>query len=199
MTHDARREFYVTAITILENAQLSFSLLRDQLVDLSWWESKVGAVSDAKRMSVMKEFALMVKWFTFHTLAMAVDETLGAVQRAAPNVFHIFGHPTLKKTYTKVLEVTGKQELKPFLDVLRETRNTIHTNGIYSQPGVNSRSYMVNGEEFKFEFGRILEWFHDQRLIWFADNIAVTMNTIIKSSEVSTINNCPRGFPRNSR
>lgn len=118
LTHDARREFYVTAITVLENTQLSFSLLRDQLTDLSWWKAKVEAVSDEKRMSVIKEFVLMVKWFTFHTLAMAVDETLGAIRRAAPNVFHICRHPTLKKIYTKILEVTGKQELKPFLDVL---------------------------------------------------------------------------------
>ena len=173
--------------------------MRDQLTDLSWWEAKVEAVSDEKRMSVIKEFVLMVKWFTFHTLALALDETFGAIRRAAPNVFSICGHPTPKKIYTKILEVTGKQELKPFLDVLGEARNTIHTNGVYSEPGVDSRSYMVGGEEFKLEFGKVLKWFNDQRLIWFADKIAVTVNTIIKSPEVSAIDHCPRGFSRNGR
>ena len=79
-SHDARRECFVTLITLLENAQLSTLFLTHNLQDEEWWEAHMTAVSAEKKTSVRREYEIMVRWFTFHGLAMTVEETLRAVE-----------------------------------------------------------------------------------------------------------------------
>ena len=63
LKHEARREFFVTIVTLLENSQLSYVLLRDHLTDDTWWSERLNDARDDKRNSVLHEYAIMVKWF----------------------------------------------------------------------------------------------------------------------------------------
>lgn len=191
-THDARREFFVTVQVILESAQLSYVFMRDYLTNATWWDSNANKVSDAKIESTLKEQAIMIKWYSFHALAVATEETFRAIAQSTQSTFPIKGYRSYKSVYSKVLEVLELQKYESFMDILRLARNTLHTNGIYSPEQGGDQQLSYAGELFSFERGQPLAWFDDKRLVWFARNIIDVMTTVIRAPAVTTISECPR-------
>ena len=82
--HDARREFFVTLQLTLTNAQLSYTFMKDQLCDTQWWVDRVGEHRPVMVEQALREYALMVKFFTVYATATATEETLRAIVRAGP-------------------------------------------------------------------------------------------------------------------
>ncbi len=193
LRHEARREFFVTIVTLLENAQLSYMLLRDHLSDDKWWSKRLSNVSDDKRNSALHEYAIMVKWFLLHGLFMAVEETLRAIQRAAPDEFPVSGRfKSVAKVTSATLTACGFQNLEELFRLTRLTRNTIHTNGVFLPENETDQEVEYGGEKFSFKFGKVLEWLNDQRVVWFLQELVKAMNQIVRSSKVAQVDYCPR-------
>jgi hypothetical protein len=190
--HEARREFFVTTVTLLENAQLSYILLRDHLTDDAWWEKRLSDVSEGKRRSALYEYAVMVKWFLLHGTFMAVEETLRAIQRAAPDVFSVTGFCNVAKVTTSILNKTALQTYSELFRLTRLTRNTIHTNGVFLPDNLEDQQVQCAGETFSFEYGKVVEWLNDQRAVWFIEQLVEALHQIVRSAQVSSIDYCPR-------
>ena len=193
LKHDARREFFVTIVTLLENAQLSYVLLRDHLTDDTWWSERLSDVRDDKRNSVLHEYAIMVKWFLLHGLFMAVEETLRTIQRAAPEEFPVSGRfKSVAKVTSAVLGACELQDYQELFRLTRLTRNTIHTNGVFLPEDGLDQQVVYADETFSFEVGKILDWLNDQRAVWFVEELVRAMDKIVRSSKVSRVDYCPR-------
>lgn len=193
LRHEARREFFVTVVTLLENAQLSYILLRDHLTSDNWWDERLSGVSEDKRRSVLYEYAVMVKWFLLHGLFMAVEETLRAVHRAAPDIFPVEGKfRTVAKITASVLNRTQLQNYKDLFRLTRLTRNTIHTNGVFLPDEESDEQVQYAGETFVFEYGKVLLWLNDQRALWFVEQLTDTLHQIVRSDAVARLEYCPR-------
>lgn len=190
--HDARREFFVTVGTLLEHALLSYVLLRDHLGSRAWWSEKFTAVGDEKMNSAMKEFAVMIKWFSFHGLAMATEEIFRAVQRADPDAFAVEKKTNYQIT-KKILEVTELEDLEELFTLLRLTRNTIHTNGIYLPDYNGDKEIELDGRVFGFKSGEPLSWFTDPVLPWLIGRVVDALNRVVRSSSVLGLGHVPRG------
>ncbi|MFQ5902493.1 MAG: hypothetical protein ACE5JO_02270 [Candidatus Binatia bacterium] len=193
LRHEARREFFVTTVILLENAQLSYMLLRDHLTDDAWWDKRLSDVSEDKRKSVLYEYAVMVKWFLLHGVLMAVEETLRAIQRAAPNVFFVTGRfRSVVKVTAAILNETGLQAYEELFRLTRLTRNTIHTNGVFLPEDQKDQEVQYGGETFSFEYGKVIEWLNDQRAVWLVEQLAEAVHEIVRSAQVSGLAYCPR-------
>lgn len=193
LRHDSRRELFVSIVTIVENAQLSYMLLRDHLTDTSWWAERIESVSEDKRQSVLYEYAVMVKWFLLHGLFGVVEETLRAIQRAASESVPVAGrHKSIAKVTTAVLEAAGCGRFEELFRLVRCTRNTIHTNGVFLPEDGQDLDLGYKGGRFEFVVGAPLEWLDDQRAVWFVRELTTAMADVVESSIVSGIDYCPR-------
>ena len=192
-THDARRESFATVGTILESAVLSYVLLRDHLGDSEWWEARFEQLSPANMDSSRKEFAIMTKWFSFHSLTMAVEETIRAIQRSAPTQF-VSKRPSIRSVTEAVLRTCDLEQHESFFRLLRRARNTIHTNGIYFPDYDDSEAIEVDGEVFEFEIGEPLAWFTEERHCWFFQKVIQVMDDLVRSEAVATLEAVPRGL-----
>ena len=190
--HDARREFFVTAGTVLENAILGYVLLRDHLGDAAWWNDRFESLSPEKTESSKKEFAIMVKWFSFHALAMAVEETLRVIQRADPDRFDS-DRPTIASITKAVLEACELAGHADLFRLSRLTRNTIHTNGIYLPDYGGDEDVTVDGQVFEFRVGGRLGWLNEEKIVWFFDRLLSAMDDLVRSDAVSSVASVPRG------
>lgn len=193
LLHDSRRELFVSITTIIENAQLSYMLLRDHLTDNNWWEQRLHRVSENKKSSVQKEYAIMIKWFLLQSLFSVVEETLRSVQRSSPETFVVNGrYKSISKITESILSNSSQTEYQELFHLVRLTRNTIHTNGVFLPEDGNDVAINYNETDFEFIVGKAIEWLDDQKAIWFVKEISTAMNSIIRSSSVSNINYCPR-------
>jgi hypothetical protein len=193
LKHEARREFFVTVVTLLENAQLSYVLLRDHLTDDTWWSERLSDVRDDKCNSVLHEYAIMVKWFLLHGLFMAVEETLRAIQRAAPDEFPVPGRfKSIAEVTSAVLGACELQEYDELFHLTRLTRNTIHTNGVFLPEDEADQQVVYADQTFSFTLGKILDWLNDQCAVWFVEELVRAMDKIVRSSKFSRVDYCPR-------
>lgn len=193
LKHESRREFFVSVVTLIENAQLNYLLLREHLTDEAWWQQRLQDVSNEKLRSVQKEYAIMTKWFLLHGLFSVIEETLRAIQRAAPGDIPVTGqYKSIAKITAAVLLAANKEEHTELFRLTRLTRNTIHTNGVFLPDDGLNVSINYKGENFAFEVGKVIEWLDDQRAIWFVAELIAAMRGIIRSETIKKIDYCPR-------
>ena len=193
--HDARREFFVTLLTALENARLSKILLEHDLQNPEWWQQHFDPLSEDKRQSSVREYGTMIRWFSFHLLAMGVEETLRSIDRAEPALFNVpgKGHKKFATIYERALTELGFQKYLDLFALLSLTTNTLHTNGLFAPPNSKERTITYESEDFDFVCGQPLRWLDDQRVLWFYDKMSKIMNLIVRSDKVFDIVQCPRG------
>lgn len=194
LKHDARREYFVSVRVILQNAQLSFIFIRDQLTDEKWYIKQINQFNLSAALQALREQALMIKYFTFHSIAMCTEETMRAIVRSDNSNCGVDPKGAFKPIYDKIILITSLQKYLNLFEILRLARNTIHTNGIFSPRNNKNENVSYKNRTFKFEVGNILNWIDDEFPIWIANELNTAMFNIITSSQVSSINYCPRGF-----
>ena len=190
--HDARREYFVTLQVILQNAQLSYSFMRDQLTEESWWNEKAGQFLPSMAHQALREHALMVKFFTVHALAAATEETLRAIVRNGGPAFTASPSGPLQAIYKHVLKVTDLQQLEELFEIVRLTRNTIHTNGFFFPNSGKSETHSYAGRTCEFTVGDQLAWLGEDFLVWMSEQMNEAMINIVLAPQVANIGNCPR-------
>jgi len=191
--HEARRELLISVRTVVENAFLNYIFIRDYLTEESWWSEKLTEVSLDKVLSAVKEQAIMTKWFLFHAVAMALEETLRSVVRSAPGTFTVSASAKFQSIYRQVLKVANQQHLEPLFEVLRLTRNTLHTNGFFFPPNNKDVEITYQGERFAFEVGQQLKWLGEEALVWLLEKVREAVVTIVRSPAIASVKRVPRG------
>ena len=192
LKHDARREFFVTMRVILQNAQLGYLYMRDQLSDEGWWIKQHGEFRPKAATQALREYALMIKFFTIHALAMATEETLRAIVRSAPQTFTVSPEDSFQSVFRHVLKVVSLQKFLDLFEVMRNTRNTIHTNGIFRPKDGKNVHVIYKGRRFDFEVAKPLSWLQEDFLVWLPTELNEAMINIITIQPIVTISQCPR-------
>ena len=190
LTHDARREYFVSLRVILQNAQLSYAFMRDQMCDPIWWRRTAGSFSDAAAVQALREHALMVKFFTVHSIGSTTEETFRAMVRSVAT-FIASPQGSFQSIYGNVTRVLEMQDLRDLFDILRLTRNTIHTNGVFSE--TDSVVIPFGGKEFHFESNRVLGWLGEDFLVWLPNQLSDAMIRIVRADDVASVDAIPRG------
>jgi len=193
MAHDARREYFVSLRVILQNAQLGFIYLRDHLTHEDWWRTQVGEFKESVVLQALREHALMVKFFSFHATAVSTEETCRAIVRADPARFGIGASGSFYGIYQRLLKLTACRQYEDLFEVMRLTRNTIHTNGVYRPEKPKKRTIIFAGRTFTFEVGKILAWMGDDFPEWIAKELSLAIQCIVTSRIVGQVPLCPRG------
>lgn len=198
LRHDARREFFVTCQGVLSNANLSYVFMRTSLSNPSWWDQYAGGMKATTAAQTLREFALMVKWVTSHQSSMAVEDTLRAIARAGgPQSFGVLARSvpktSFKALYHGILKTTSLSKLEPLFDVIRATRNTLHTNGVFTPENGRSVAYTYKGRTFSFDVGKELVWLDEEAMVWLVREIEEAMYHIVTAPAVASLPYCPRG------
>lgn len=193
LSHDARREYFVSLRVILQNAQLGFMYIRDHLTNENWWRNQVGGFSEAAVLQALREHALMIKFFSFHATAASTEETCRAIVRADPPLFSVDAAGTFHTIVQQLLKLSSCVQFTDLFEVMRLTRNTIHTNGIYRPQNGKNRTVAYGARTFAFEVGKPLDWMGDDFPEWIAEEMSVAMQCIVTSHAVAPIPVCPRG------
>jgi len=196
--HEARREYFTHVVVIFRNAYLGYMFIRDQLCDKRWWNEKTDDFNLELANDIIREYAIMTKFATIHSLAACIEEIFRAIIRSAPQTFTVSPSAEFKSVYEHVFSKISLKRYTKLFDVLRLTRNTIHTNGVFF-PVPNSKTGLredvtVEYEEqrFSFEVSKGLLWFGEWFLPWFGTKINEAMINIVTSPKIAQIPYCPR-------
>ncbi|MBI4306056.1 MAG: hypothetical protein HY678_07025, partial [Chloroflexi bacterium] len=140
--------------------------------------------------------AVMAKWFTFHQAAMTSEETIRSIVRSAtPGTYSIKPEavPRIEfaRLYKEVLRAATLSQHQEFFDIMRETRNTIHTNGFYSPPDGRPKSFSYRGQTLDFIPGRGLEWLNDTLAIQLVHDLGDRMFEIVVAKPAVDFAYCP--------
>lgn len=191
--HDARKEILVTLRTVAESDLLNYIFVRDYLTDMPWWKEKLEDVSEEKKVSGVREQVIMTKWFMFHAVAMALEETFRAIVRSGEGTFTVSPVAPYGSVYAHVLKVCGLERFIPLLEVLRLTRNTLHTNGFFFPADNKDREVSYEGEQFVFKVGEPLHWFGEEALLWLLEKARDSVTVIVRTHPISSLGYVPRG------
>lgn len=74
-----------------------------------------------------------------------------------------------QQLYQKVFKSSNLRQFEPLFDVLRLTRNTLHTNGLFFE-SKKDRTISYENFQFNFQVGKPLTWFMEEQLIWSGDS-----------------------------
>lgn len=193
LKHDARRVYFITLRVILQNAQLSYIFMRDQLSNKNWYMKQTGTFRPESASQALREYALMVKFFTVHAIAMATEETFRAIVRSAPSNFTVDPTKEFQSVYRHMLKILSMRKFEDLFEVLRLVRNTIHTNGVFFPPNRKNVQLSYVKRQFNFEVGKTLDWLGEEFLVWIATQLNDAMSEIVTSPVVASIPYCPRG------
>ncbi|MBA7685246.1 hypothetical protein ES703_93664 [subsurface metagenome] len=167
--------------------------MRDQLSDKSWYVKQTGMFRPASATQALREYALMVKFFTVHALATSTEETLRAIVRSAPSTFTIKATAEFQSVHRHVLKKVSLQKFEDLFEILRLTRNTIHTNGVFFPSKRNNVQKNYGDRQFDFKVGETLDWLGEDFLPWMATQLNDAMIEIVTSPEIASTQYCPRG------
>ncbi len=153
LRQDARIEVFNSFRVILENTQVSYMTVCENLTDSAWYLARNQKLSVGKIKDIVKENAIMVKWFTFHASASVGEDCFRAVVRSDASTFQIENiyRANLKNIIDQVLRATNLMTLTPLFEVIRLVRNTIHNNGRYTD---EDKNIQCNGRDFDFFKGQ---------------------------------------------
>lgn len=194
LKHDARREFFTTIRIVLQNNQLGYIFIRDQLSNQNWWIHQVGQVKPMAITQAIREQALMLKFFNVHAIAMATESTFRAIVRAEPNIFGVTPMTGIEKLTNDLLTATSLEKYKNFFNILRLVKNTIHNNGVFYIYGGKNVHLSYNGRSFDFEIGKELSWLTEDFLVWMPAQLNDAMFELVTSSKIASIPYCPRAL-----
>lgn len=177
--------------SVLSNAQLTYTFMKDQLCDVQWWVKKAGEYQPEMAEQSLREQALMAKFFSVHGMAVTTEETLRAIVRAGlPFTCPATGE--FASVVAHVLKVTGLQHLDPLFRLLRLVRNTIHNNGIHRPTNGKNEQVVIDGRSFEFRVGEQLTWMGEEFIPWLAIQLDNAMKQMVTSNEVQSLSACPR-------
>ena len=197
--HDARREVLISIRTIVENALLNYIFIRDYLTEESWWPEKLSEVTMDKKLSGVKEQTIITKWYLFHAVTMTLEETLRSVVRSASITFTVSSTAEFQSILRHALKVANEHQFLPLFEILRLTRNTLHTNGIFFPKNNKDVEITYQAERFAFEVGQELKWLVEEALVWLLERVREAVVTIVRNPIVASIDRVPRGQFYNSR
>ena len=191
--HDARREYFVSLGVILRNARLSYHFVEAQLATGAWWATHgTPGISAQVRDQVIREYLLNTKFAAIFEIATATEETVRAIVRRSKLLPAVNHRTSFWKLYTTLLEGTGQKKHAKLFDGLRLVRNTIHSNGVYSDSARRRVTRTYRGKKMIFTYGHTLDWLMEDFVPWLAGNLAEVMNAVVRDPQVRRPRTCPR-------
>ena len=193
--HDARRFFFFTLRSTLVNAEFNYIFLTESLLKEDWWRKWASVYDPTAAHLQVEEYGRMVRWLTFHQTAMHAEEVVRAIIRSDQGDFDIslqVSSKPLYNLYSHLLRKLGLGHLRPLFEILRLTRNTLHTNGIFLPPDSRDKVVQYEGQRFDFKVGQDASWFNEHYIVWMAQEISQAIWTIVRTSIVGSIPYCSR-------
>ena len=113
-------------------------------------------VTESAVLQALREQALMIKFFSCHATAVSTEETCRAVVRAAPQAFSVDSGGPFHAICQHLLMASGCQQYADPFEVMRLSRNTIHTNGVYRPQKPQNRTITYGGARLRSRSVRLL-------------------------------------------
>lgn len=198
LSRDARREFFRTLRQVVQNEQLTYGFIRDQLSYQEWWADHSVDPSSPVAVNSVAEYDIMAQFVVVHATVNATEETLRSIIRSAPSgTFSKKVTPLkpLETIYQHMLKKLSLQKFQGIFDIVRLLGNTRHTNGIFIPADGKSRNIVYEGREFRFEYGRPVGWHRRSFLFTVPLSLTIAMAAIVTAPAVAAIPYCPRFMP----
>ena len=197
--HEARRFFFVTLKAAITNAQLSYLFFANYLCDPEWWVANAKAYNEATVHKQVEEFGRTIRWRLFHMIAMFGESTIKSIMASAPNgTFKTSPSAIHTKDFfnlcPELLAAIGCLQFQGLFDLVRETRNTLHTNGIFRPRRGGDTTIEYAGKKFDFRIGKDSEWFRESFISWLAARVDEAMFEIVTRPIVAQIPFCSRVY-----
>jgi len=186
---DARPEYFMLLAVILQNAWLSFTHMRDQLCDRSYWayvEPKF--TSDQHLLEAISGYSTMVNQYAISQTVSITQTCLTAIVNSAPDTFSSAATIEFKNLYSHVLRnLSLSHRYEELFDIIRLVRNTNHTNGFFQPRLVGNLVKTYGGKEYQFKVGQSIKWYSDDMIISLFEWMPDAMWEIVTTPQVSGI------------
>ena len=202
LARDARIELFRSVDLNLQNAQLGYTFLRDQLGSAGWWNHQAQIVNQGIVEATIREWRIHVRASLFYHTTMAVEETLRAIVRAAPATFQRSPDGNIARLTREVLAKSGLEgKYGELFRLTRLIRNTVHNNGVFRPQDGQAATVQYGGESFDFRPGEMVTFGRrdfEELVPRIIEELARAMFDVVTAKPVSEIAHCPRAVAQSN-
>jgi len=182
---DQRPEYFMLLAVILQNIQVSFIHMRDQVCDPEWWRHRAAQlfgpqINDQAYVEALESYQTMTRQYFAAQVVSISEYTLASIATSGHGPFQLHASKGFSNAYEYVLSKASlREKYRDLFDLLRLVRNTFHANGTFSDPrGDTVKKY--DGKEYDFQLGQLIKWNNDDMILmaqWIIDAMWEVLNS----------------------
>lgn len=152
---DARITVFAKCLNVSMCAELGLSLFLSQLLKPENFSLHVVAnLKDNEKRHVQDEFQQFLKMATVNLFYASIDSSFRTFVKVADPAFRVT-KDGFKNNYEHTLKELGIKKGKSALDMLRLSRNTLHTNGYHN---ASTETIIFHGKKYTFTNGQPMKF-----------------------------------------
>lgn len=156
---DARITLFSKSINVLNDVQIGMILIHYHLSRKDWWKLiATDSIPENDIQIYLAEFIMFVKMGFLQFLFSSIESSFRLILKALDPNACSGGTAEFKNIYSSLLARLGLGKWEPLLDLLRNTRNTIHNNGVYFHRAGRNEAVVYNGKTYSFVIGRPVDF-----------------------------------------
>lgn len=176
---DVRLTQFAKLINVLNSAYLSLVFVDLYLQHQGWWQVLGnGGIPDSDKTIFVNEYLMFNKIGLVHSIFSSIESTFRIyVQHIHPNGAAL-SRDNFDNIYTSLFAshlTSFPAESKQLFDLLRLVRNSIHTNGVYSNRQGNDQNVDYKGVRYSFRHDTPIDSITWELLISLIDDLRVVM------------------------
>lgn len=187
---DVRAAIYAKALNGLIPAHLSLYLLSEQMLDSAWWSSRDVPFYEPDGIAIiLEEFENSIKANLILGLFQAYESSFRRMlDELAPSL--VAPHPPFKKVYDRLFKLTripDRPSAVNTFDLLRNLRNSVHTNTVYHSKTGEDLTLAWKGDDLEFKHGFPITFLTWELLPDLLDECRKVATSVIHSQAISSL------------
>ena len=179
--NDARVSWLTGLKKILQNTQLSYLFIRDALSRPTWWQARVSEFEETEIATHIKEYEVGVRIMLIQLVQAVLEESM---RRIIDQVDPVAckgraGRASFYSVYSDLLSRTSLERQQPVFNLLRLSRNTLHTNGVFRPVDGKDARVAFRGQTFEFRVGQRVGFLSLGLLLPLTEDVAVATYEIV--------------------
>ncbi len=185
---DARLALFSKCQNVVRSGMTLLAVVRHGMTKPGFWESGFQRVpSEIELAHAMREAERFTMIGTLHGVFSCLESSVRIYQRALDPAAHAGATTEFKPLYASLLRVLACQATESLFDILRETRNVIHNNGVYMNRQARDRTVVHAGVTYQLQHGKLVGFVTWAWLAARLTELADALHAIVEASPLAAI------------
>lgn len=184
---DLRLKFYYAPGNTLVSLFFHMSAIDSTICKKSWWQSRFNKKEPSeldkgaiKNFDGFTRFSFLVFFFSH------IETNFRKIINIISPQFDVKRDKSFYSIYTEFFDKTGQSQFKELFHIIRLTRNTLHTNGIYISNSGEDVEYQWKGELYTFRHLKLVEFLTWDKFLYLMEEMFYVLKDTVNNPLVKS-------------